>query len=217
MFIAHDDNVGSNVCVPRHYLQTKKWPSSTTNKPELNSVAYIISTAPRDAKLYFAVAERAAYVALTQILDQIIKGKTITKWVERMVMATPEMNFVARPILVRRKEYLAHINKVRDWHKNPVFQDSLAKFSDRLGDGLFWMIEFSIPDLFSATKRKLAEVLIRADKVVDNPSDLQTRISARLPGWFALSTGVVIADKERFEFVQSGLENHIELYGCEDI
>ncbi len=223
MFIGHDDNVGSNLCIPKHYLQTKGRRSPPENqssrheaeKAEMNSVVYVISTFPKGTELYFAKAEAAACYALSEILGRL--PQRTSPWVRRMIDFEQKQQLVARPLLISREQYVEHLGKVRDWNHNAVFPEALSRFSDHLGAGPLWMIEFSIPDLFSNVKRKVAEVLVRADKPVKRAEDLADRISARLPGYFAFSTpGTADGVSAEFEFLVSGLEKHVELYGCED-
>ena len=222
MFIGHDDNIGSNLCIPKHYLQTKRqYIEEQASSPaggaiEIDSVAYIISTYPKEVEMYFAKAEAAAIETLVQILDQI-KSKSLP-WVRRLIDFQQKNQIVVRPVLVTSAEYLAHLRKVRDWDTNPALGDSLNEVAKWLCDKrLFWMIEFSVPELFSATKRKMAEVLLRADATIGSPADLTNQVCARLPGSFVLPIEHgPWAGTETFRFLPSGLLSHIEAYRCEE-
>jgi hypothetical protein len=46
------------------------------------------------------------------------------------------------------------------------------------------MVEASAPELFSATRRKFGEVLLRADLAVPKPMDFSLLLALRLPGQF---------------------------------
>ena len=77
------------------------------------------------------------------------------------------------------------------------------------------MIELSVPELFAANKRKLGEVLLWAEAKVGPKRDLNSFFLARLPGYFSLYRGGP-ASKPEYDFVPSGAEGHVELFGCED-
>ena len=47
-----------------------------------------------------------------------------------------------------------------------------------------WMIELSLPELFSANLRKVGEVLVRAELLPATDRDLTSFVLARLPGYF---------------------------------
>jgi hypothetical protein len=78
-----------------------------------------------------------------------------------------------------------------------------------------WMIELSVPNLFSANKRKVGEVLLRAEVVAKPKRDFSNFLLARLPGYFALYDGGG-AVKPKYQFIPSGAPSHVELYGCEE-
>ncbi len=77
------------------------------------------------------------------------------------------------------------------------------------------MIELSIPELFSANKRKLGEVLLRAEGKVGHKRNMTSFILARLPGCFSLYRGGG-PKKPEYSFIPSGAEGHVELFGCEE-
>jgi len=87
-----------------------------------------------------------------------------------------------------------------------------------LADQVLWMVELSVPELFSTNLRKVGEVLIRAQQNIGTRT-LKERLSgfflARLPGYFALLTGIK-SKKPRFSFISSGADGHVELFGCEE-
>ncbi len=77
-------------------------------------------------------------------------------------------------------------------------------------DSWFWMIELSIPELFPANKRKLAEVEPKPKR------DFKSFLLARVPGYFALYREGG-SDNPIYDFLLSGLKSHFELYSCEEI
>lgn len=161
----------------------------------------------------FIAAEEVAIATIDQIINKV-GGKELP-WIRRLIHFQQKRQIVVRPLLLTELEYLTHLKQIRDWDNQPVFKEALAQVSKWLRQGLFWMIEFSVPELFSANKRKIAEVLIRADTAVDSPTELSDQVCARFPGVFAIpfEHGPWV---EKFRFISSGLNTHTELYGCEE-
>ena len=83
-------------------------------------------------------------------------------------------------------------------------------------DKYCWLIELSVPELFSANRRKIAKVLIRAEKEVGPKydRDISSFVAARLPGHFVLyeSGG---SSNPKYKFIPSGVSSHFELYEYE--
>jgi hypothetical protein len=92
------------------------------------------------------------------------------------------------------------------------FKDILKKM---LPDERIWMVELSVPELFSANLRKVGEVLLRAEVSPSADRDLASFVMVRLPGYFALYAGGSAANP-RYHFIPSGAEGHVELFGCEN-
>lgn len=217
MFIGHDDNIGSNVCIPRHYLRSIRQ-NSHGAASEAGAVSYIISTFPKSAQIYFTKAEATALEMIHTIMRESSRQNTgpwQDPWLIRLNEAVSNQQVVIRPLLINGTDYINHLRHVSDWHDQPVLPDGLLEMEGWVMEGLIWMVEFSLPELFSATKRKIAEVLMKADqgKDVQNVPDI---IAARLPGYFALpQSSATSTGSGSFSFIPSGLSKHIEVFGCE--
>ncbi len=82
------------------------------------------------------------------------------------------------------------------------------------------MIELSVPELFPANRRKIAEVLIRAEGPVDMKKDLSTFLLARVLSSFVLLSEAEEpsrpkAEAPKYKFLASGITGHVPLIGCE--
>ena len=77
---------------------------------------------------------------------------------------------------------------------------------------LYWLIELSVPELFSANRRKVGEVLIRSDIKPSAKRDLNHFVMARLPGHFVLYERGG-PSKPRYRFIPAGIKNHVPLFG----
>ena len=218
MFIAHDDNWGSNYCIPRHYLRPKPHPAPELPAPAPEEsvsqcVAHVISTMPKEIQLNPVRAEIVGADYLFTILPQLPPNNN--PWAEVLARYAKNHLLVLRPYLLNPEEYTAHLAKVKDWHGEPIRPDLVGALKANLTKERLWMIELSVPELFSANLRKVGEVLVRAELLPTADRDLASFVLARLPGYFALLEGGTPADP-RYQFIPSGAQGHVELIGCED-
>ena len=232
MFVAHDDNWGSNYCIPRHYLQpwqteeptptpTPVPPTNPVNpNPDENgmenfvpSVAHIISTMPKGVKLNPLRAEVIGADFLFTILPQLPAENN--PWAQRLLRYANKNQLVLRPYLLDPAEYTTHLAKIKDWHYKSIRSDLVSALKTNLTKERLWMIELSVPELFSANLRKVGEVLVRAEILPTEDRDFGSFVLARLPGYFALFDGGT-PSSPNFQFIPSGAEGHVELIGCED-
>jgi len=217
MYIAHDDNWGSNYCVPRGYLHLQmvcdRLPGGPTPCPlDPESVAFVVGTFPSNVRTGPVQAEVIGADYLFKMRPQMPKGAGV--WAERLRLYADNNLLVLRPILLDGRDYVEHLSMVRDWSRRRV----RARLVDALGGiltGKLWMVELSVPELFSANKRKVGEVLLRADVSPGRSRDLSSFVLARLPDYFALYSGGG-PQTPRYQFLPSGASGHVELFGCED-
>jgi hypothetical protein len=215
MYIAHDDNWGSNFCIPRRYLHTRRFCTQFPGKGrpcsmDIGCVLYVIGTLPQEAAMNALQAEVIGADYLFTILPKM--PDIPEEWLNRLVYYATNHQLILRPILIKGKDYCQHLRKVRDWQNNAL------GFNLHLGDdqeSWLWLVELSIPELFPSNRRKVAEVLLKASIRPKPTRDFGNFLCARVPGYFALyksgpSTNPV------YEFIPCGLKSHTELYGCED-
>jgi hypothetical protein len=217
MFVVHDDNWGSNYCIPRHYLRSQPLPAPGQPAPKSEEVvsqcvAHVISTMPKDVQLNPVRAEIIGADYLFTILPQLPPDKN--PWAKRLLFYATKHLLVLRPYLLDADEYINHLAKVKDWQGKPVRETLIADLRAKLTKEWLWMIELSVPELFSANLRKVGEVLVRAEVLPAVDRDLGSFVLARLPGYFALLAGGTPADPQ-YQFIPSGAEGHVQLIGCE--
>jgi hypothetical protein len=167
---------------------------------------------PKEVKLNPVRAEIIGADYLFTILPQLPPDNN--PWVERLAHYANEHKLVLRPYLLDPAEYTAHLEKVKDWQGKPVRETLIRALRANLTKERLWMIELSVPELFSANLRKVGEVLVRAELLPAVDRDLASFVLARLPGYFALLGGGTPADPQ-YQFIPSGAEGHVELIGCE--
>jgi hypothetical protein len=80
-----------------------------------------------------------------------------------------------------------------------------------LPDELFWMVEFSLPEIYTGNRTKLGEVLLRANIAPDVSNIMKSFLAMRLPGYIVTvnSAGALSAH-------QVSLDTHATLYRVQD-
>ena len=170
MYIGHDDNAGSHYCIPRYYFHvhhpaSARSTASVTNKPSRECVAHVIATLPNHVQVNPIQAEAIGMDYLLAMRAQLNELQA-NDWARRLAEFYDSGLLVLRPLLVTATEYASHLSRVRDWGYKSIRKDFIRELK-KLSPEKLWMIEFSIPELFSANLRKLGEVLIRAERKWD--------------------------------------------------
>ena len=243
MFIGHDDNAGSNYCIPQHYMEPHRICRNTegnvvfdkNNKPvscyqQGGSVAYAIATVPDRIEADPIEAEAIAAEYLLAILGEVPENFPgwRERWQHRLAFKSDGKLLVRRPeamilrtSLVTGAEYCRHLAAVQGWDRSKRIPGWLGKVLRLVAGDHFWMVEVSMPELFSANRRKVGEILIRADTEPSLQRDAGSFLLARLPGCVAfletsdLATSGTSASQHLFSYYPVDIDDHVELLGCE--
>ena len=214
-FLIHDDNFGSNFCVPRHYLRpvgTEATPPASRAHQATSSewIAHVLCPLPNTLKMPPLEAELIGLDFLYAILPQLPDDGNL--WGKRLESFAKEGNCVFRPVLVEGADYAQHLRKLRGWSKGSVRPGVIDSINRALEGHKVWVVEMSTPELFSTNLRKIGEVVLWSDNTPRVNRDITTFILARLPGYFVFyDTGG--ASKPIFEFYSSGVNSHTQLFG----
>jgi hypothetical protein len=196
--IGHDDNFGSNFCVPRFYATSQQ-------------VQYVVALHPTGIQYSGVIAEAIAVDYLYALLpDLSARG---VKWLDRLAKYTARQEVILRALALTKVQYREHLKEMQDWNsrrENPVL---CAALSDYLPERV-WMIEVSVPELFPANKRKLGEIVLDATRSAGTEADFSTFVLARFPGRYLLLRAVENHHPE-FANVTSLLQSHTPLYSKE--
>ncbi len=201
MFIIHDDNFGSNYCLPKYYLDSK---SKFT-------VYACITTLPKGVFLHGTGAEVAGADLTYPLVDQLPKRDLV--WADRLRHYAKNKQIVIRPILVSLEDYLSHLRGISDWDGNAIggaiddLRDIFASWLSRY----VWLVEISVPELFPANKRKLGEPLLIPEGI-PSLSHRERFVMARLPGHLAFWND---SSGQSFMYKDIQMTGHTPLYGCE--
>ena len=178
-FLIHDDNFG-----PYYTLSTRALDSDPTVKAH-----WIIPIIPILPDINPLAAELIAAISLSNNLSSLaplFQGR----WFDYITRVRD--NHLLRTLLITKKAYEKHMQDIvaHDGSRpSAVELASFASLPDR-----FWMVEFSLPALFTGNRSKLGEILIRCnytpgDTWADVVQDINRAVLAiRLPNVLLLNT-----------------------------
>lgn len=192
-FLVHDDNFGSNLCIPKAYLDPKL-------------ARCVIAFMPRGYKYPGFAAEVVAANLLYSVV-QPLKDST-NHWFRRLVKAADDTRLILRVLPISKDGYLAHLAAIDDWEELREKPDALKALDRMIGTKSLWMVEVSFPDLFATNKRKVGEVLL--DGANDFGETLTEQfVMARFPGTYVLPEKPTTAGAApTFLTVPSALQSH---------
>lgn len=172
-FVIHDDNFGPYLTLSTRALERD--PSVRAEK--------ILIIRRGDCTLSADVAESSASVWLSACLPIFEPEGPSNKWLDFAI--GHQGAFVLRPILITRQEYLEHLNQLEGYDGSRIVPRLTSQLDD-LPD-LFWMVEFTLPDLFTGNRTKLGEVLVQAIWPESEKLTGKVILGARLPGQLLLA------------------------------
>ena len=195
-FIGHDDNFGSNLCIPRQYMGAER--------------ADYVAELFRDGCVYSgAYAEAIAVEYLYSILRQHLGP--MLPWLDRLVASVTTQEVVLRAVCLPRHEYVHHLRNSVDWeghHENPDICEDLSHTLPEI----VWMVEVSMPELFPANQHKVGEIVLDATTKPSPQVDFSHFVHARLPGRFIFFRRLSPDGTPSFYGAPSRLESHSALF-----
>lgn len=196
-FLAHDDNFGANLCIPRNFI----------NK---HDVCFVYELLPKGWCYSGIDAETTAAFIVCSIIQS--KGSHDNAWIKRLRKYDSDKNrVILRHVPITTAGYLEKLRKWRDWegeHESEELIQALKSYLPR--NRKLWMVEISVPEVFPTNKRKLGEILLDASCPLDVQKD-SNFIFGRLPGNFILLDSVADDGNLNFTFVRSQILSHTPL------
>lgn len=191
-FVIHDDNLGPYYTLSSRAFEVDK--SITAH--------WIIGIHPEhQPEILPHYAENVAAIVLKGSLANFAAygdGNWFNYLVSRL------WTYVLRPILMSRDAYKAHLLASIGHDQTKAMPGELDP-GDSLPDW-FWMVEFSLPALFTGNRSKLGEVLVRSD--VNGATTILDFVEAiRLPSLIAIKNA-----SNGFDVHQIGLKSHSPYY-----
>lgn len=188
-YVVHDDNFGPYFCLPRHFLQKDNF--------------RIILSLKRHASESEAVDAEAIALAYLGALARA--SRSGNEWMERFKAFATSGLLVLRALLITKEEYLDHLRKAECWDGQTTDPGCVSAMEAELPD-YFWMIEASAAELFSASRRKFGEIIIRSDLPTPKHLDWSLFLLARLPG------EVLRLQSGRLDTQPCGTAGHVGLF-----
>lgn len=189
-FLIHDDNFG-----PYYALSSRALEVDAKVRAQ-----WIIALHPVDPTTRPEFAEGAAAAILANWLPTLAPlGEG--KWFELITQESHK--YVLRTILIEKTRYLAHLTESVAHDGTKLSAESVAEL-DFLPEW-FWMVEFSLPALYTGNRSKLGEVIIDA---FASPNSLfgDTLLALRMPSLLA------IRDEKGFVAAHTELLAHSPIY-----
>lgn len=202
-FIGHDDNFGSDLCVPRFFVNER-------------NVEYAVALLPPHAEYPGVTAEVLAWGILEALVDQLYLDENNNIWRKRLLDAFVEGKYVARPQIVLRTIYMESDNycdllsRSKDKFGNIEAPKMISSLREIGAQGYYWVVEVSLPQLFSANEAKVGEIVLDAALPIRNEGDMpgvSVFVFARLPGAYFFYD----QDSERFIKKDSKILSHTPL------
>lgn len=195
-FIGHDDNFGSNFCVPRLYIDVEK-------------ADYVVELF-RDGCAYSGdTAEAVAADYLYSILPEL-KGSEL-RWLHRLIAYVEQQKVVLRAISLTSRQYIRHWRNAKDW-QGGMEDRALCQAIQPLLPRQLWMVEVSVPELFPANLRKVGEIVLDATALPGPERDFRLFVCARAPGRLLILSEVSPDGVPSFFPVPSRLQSHTPLF-----
>ncbi len=189
-FLIHDDNLGPYLSLgARSFLRSANM--------QINCV---IGVLPQPA-ISSVHAETIAATILRHLLRQrVVRDVSDNYWLN--YLAERKDVVILRSVLMDRSRYLEHLKGARAHDQSRLDRDTLAKL-DPVEDR-FWMVEFSLPPLYTGNLSKLGEVIV---SIQDGLNDVERIRAIRLPG--SLLTRV---DPQTLSLNPSSLGSHSAVF-----
>lgn len=171
-FIAHDDNVGANLCIPKGFIRP-------------DNVEYVVELLPSGCVSCAVEIEGQALQILHSITDteSIVLALSQYKWFSRLCFAVKTESLILRTQPVSIRDYLLSLMgfSSQDDELCKGIAAELNKESNALDGRNYWLVEVSVPQLFPANERKIADLLFNSLCELD--IDGRTNFSfAHVPG-----------------------------------
>jgi len=193
-FVIHDDNFG-----PYFTLSSRALENDLTVQAKT-----ILVIRRQPCHISASSAESTASTVLAHMLPTI-EAVQSDSWLH-LTIGRPR-TFVTRPVLVTKENYLAHVANMEAHDGSRATESDIAALQG-IPD-LFWMVEFTLADLFTGNRSKLGEVLIEALRTDEHLLDRRRRvIGIRLPNILLLRD----ADQISMPVRPFSIASHVGIY-----
>jgi len=170
-FLMHDDNFGP------YYA----FSSRALDVDQKVRARYIVALHPVCPAVRPDYAEGVAGITLLNLLPSLAPLRA-GKWFD--FITQNQIKFVLRTILIEKSKYLDHLQSSRA-HDGTAMASHEIEMLKGLPDW-FWMVEFSLPALYTGNRSKLGEILIDGFAQPDTADLGKSLLFVRLPSLLML-------------------------------
>jgi hypothetical protein len=171
-FIVGDDNFGMYVTIPTDSIRNVLVPK---HNPNLHA-AHAIGIVPRDVAVPGYFVEQAS----ASVANTLIQGATLGP-ANRWFQVLKEHPLVCRTLLSEKANYTAVMAGVSDERGNKLTDAEKVILNASLPPR-FWLTEITVPNLYTGNKRKLGDIITRADATPGQFNTREAIVFAWLPG-----------------------------------
>lgn len=197
-FIGHDDNFGSNYCVPRLYVTQQQ-------------ADYVVELFNEGAQYSGVQAEAVTLNFIYSLQSSIETHANSNYWIKKLVEYIKVQQIVLRAIYITKSAYLKQLHTTVDWDGKREDRTIVSLLRKLLPEKM-WVIEISFPQLFPANERKIGEVLLNPFITIDMRRNVDFRLflMARVPAQYYFLKSFKKA-KPDFIKVNSKIQSHMPL------
>jgi hypothetical protein len=176
-FIINDDNFGMYACMPPSYLRSKVLPQYDLTQRATFAMGFL----PPQFDVPPYSAEKAS-IGIVRQLQGVYQPNPGNRWLRRIwqQLEQPQKGIVARTLGCTKEQYIAHLKAAVDSDGHgpvSVISKALVNAPDHL-----WLTEVSLPDLYTANKHKLGDILVDARAGKRGGQPVLTYVWGWLPG-----------------------------------
>ena len=195
-FLVHDDNFGANLCIPQNFVHR-------------DNVGYAVELLPRGYSYSGALAEIVASQYFYSLLPALFSSGGNT-WLRRLVDYVNQQRLILRCVPITLAAYVKALGNAEDWEGMKEDPTSITDLTNINADKL-WMIEVSVPEVFSTNKRKLGEILLDAEHALSDKIDGASFVLARFPENYVFFSKVTPSGTPTFLTTPSKFRSHLPL------
>lgn len=207
--LAHDDNVGANVFLPRNCVA----PCYVSYVVNILKPGYYVSGYEVEDRAEVDLHEHRQELFAHGVGWNSRLNRLLIDDEAKVVDERPPTRVVYRALALTKDEYVSHLRAMTDWKDQRETEEILGQVLERLSPCL-WVVEFSAESLFCANRRKVGEIVYSSEVFqkdsVQDPSNAIHEL-VRVPGMYHIrveeSPGAV-----REEQIPSLLVSHTPCY-----
>lgn len=175
-FVIHDDNFGPYLALSNRALE-----AHTSVRADWILIVRRLST-----NLEPHAAEAATAIIMGQAAQMFAGDAPDNKWLNYLLRYRRPL--VTRPVLLTRQEYWAHIATTVAHDNSHLGPGASQALLDDLPE-ILWMVEFTVPDLFTGNHSKLGEILLEANHESGTTFSKDRVRGIRVPSRFMIARG----------------------------